>query len=181
MNHANFLENLQKNWCAILEEYRAYQGRKPAMPNWDGNGYGEVTGWNGLPLWWGGKPIKRLQRAFPLTSSLLSEGPSHLNTGFTITQARCHVPVHNHKNLGEYIFLHLPLYIPKGDVYYVVDGKSFQWSEGQLFAFDCRQDHESYNHSSEERIILIADFEKKEWGSHLEPFMPLTPLNYEPI
>lgn len=150
------------------------------MPNWDGAGYGEVQGWNGLPLWWNKKPIKIMQRAFPLTTSLLLEGPTHLNTGFTVTQPGCHVPVHNHRNLGEYIFLHLPLYIPKGDVYYVVDGKNYRWSAGELFAFDCRQDHESFNNSLEERIILIVDFDKAQWLEYLQPYMPLTNNHYEP-
>ena len=175
-----FLDNLVVHTQTLIEEYKKYTGKSMVMPSSDGI-YKEITqGWSGIPLWWDRRPLRRYCNAFPVMFKLLQYGPEHLNTGLTITQPGCHVPNHNHKTLGEYIFLHLPLIVPDGDVYFVVDGNKYTWTVGKLFAFDCRQDHESFNNTSAERVILITEFKRTVWYEALKKYMPLTPSDYEP-
>jgi hypothetical protein len=66
-----------------------------------------------------------------------------------------HIPPHfgtgNHR-----ITVHLPLIVP-GDCEIRVGGTRHAWREGELFAFDDSFEHEAWNRSSEERVVLIFE------------------------
>ena len=52
--------------------------------------------------------------------------------------------------------LHLPLIVP-GDCAIRVGSEMHSWREGELFAFDDSFEHEAWNRSSEDRVVLIFE------------------------
>ena len=52
---------------------------------------------------------------------------------------------------------HLPIRIPSGDCGVRVNGEVRKWEEGKCLIFDDFLEHDSWNYTSEERIVLIVD------------------------
>ncbi len=60
---------------------------------------------------------------------------------------------------------HLGIRIPQGDCAIRVDGETRAWREGECIVFDDYYEHEAWNHTAEERIVLIVDL----WHPDLSP------------
>ncbi|MFL5863641.1 MAG: aspartyl/asparaginyl beta-hydroxylase domain-containing protein [Solirubrobacteraceae bacterium] len=52
---------------------------------------------------------------------------------------------------------HLPITVPEGDCAIRVGDRIERWSEGACLVFDDSYDHEAWNHTEEDRIVLIVD------------------------
>jgi aspartyl/asparaginyl beta-hydroxylase/uncharacterized protein DUF6817 len=61
--------------------------------------------------------------------------------------------------------LHLGIRIPAGNCGLRVEGQTRQWTEGKCLLFDDSLLHEVWNHTSEERVVLIVDI----WHPELTP------------
>jgi aspartyl/asparaginyl beta-hydroxylase (cupin superfamily) len=74
---------------------------------------------------------------------------------FSRLRRGAHIPPHfgtgNHR-----ITVHLPLIVP-GDCEIRVGSARHAWREGELFAFDDSFEHEAWNRSSEDRVVLIFE------------------------
>lgn len=55
--------------------------------------------------------------------------------------------------------LHLGLKVPTGDCGFEVGGIQTKWEEGKAFVFDPRVVHRAWNKTSEDRVVLLVDFE----------------------
>jgi aspartate beta-hydroxylase len=60
---------------------------------------------------------------------------------------------------------HLGIRIPDGDCGLKVGGETRVWEEGRCIVFDDSLEHEAWNHTGEDRIVLIIDF----WHPDLTP------------
>jgi len=63
---------------------------------------------------------------------------------------------------GEHLRIHIPLIIPKGDVFFEVNGEEIDWSEP--FGFNNQYTHSAHNLSSERRLILLIDIRRSFLG-----------------
>jgi aspartate beta-hydroxylase len=52
---------------------------------------------------------------------------------------------------------HLALKVPEGDCAIRVGEKTRKWHEGRCLVFDDYFDHEAWNHTEEDRVVLIVD------------------------
>lgn len=52
---------------------------------------------------------------------------------------------------------HLGITVPEGDCAIRVGGETRGWQEGRCLVFDDRFDHEAWNHTHEDRIVLVID------------------------
>lgn len=59
---------------------------------------------------------------------------------------------------GEFIRIHIPLIIPKGDVFFEVYGEIVDWSD--LFAFNNQFVHSAHNLTSEYRLVFLLDLRR---------------------
>lgn len=73
---------------------------------------------------------------------------------------------------GKYIRVHIPLIIPKGDIFLEVNGEEVDWSD--LFGFNNQLAHSSHNYSDEYRLIFLIDFDREHIG--MSPGTPYNPL-----
>ncbi len=60
---------------------------------------------------------------------------------------------------------HLGIRVPEGDCAIRVADETRQWREGQCLVFDDHFEHEAWNHTGEDRIVLIVDM----WHPGLSP------------
>ena len=51
--------------------------------------------------------------------------------------------------------------MPEGDCCLKVGGKVRKWKEGESFIFDDTIEHEAWNRTNEDRIVLLMDLNKK--------------------
>jgi len=60
---------------------------------------------------------------------------------------------------------HLPLVVPDPDLCAIrVGNETVHWKEGELIIFDDSFDHEAWNKSNKDRIVLMFDIPNPLWG-----------------
>jgi len=166
-----FINNIIANQDAIIEEYTNFNRRRIPLPGWDKDKT-QVPGWSGVALWWDHKAWPSSQRRCPITTELVREGPEHRATGWLVLRPGAKTPEHNHIDWGKRkIILHLPTVLPEGESGFVVEGKTYNWKMGELFAFDATKNHYGYNDTNEERSIFVLDFDYDEWYEILKEYM----------
>jgi beta-hydroxylase len=116
--------------------------------------YGD--GWSVFGLYQSGEPIDYACRLCPNTAGLLAsiDGLSH--AGFSRLAAHTHIKSHMGRPKTE-LRCHLGLIVPAGDVCIRVDDAIESWQEGKCLIFDDTREHEAWNNSSEDRIVLLVD------------------------
>jgi aspartyl/asparaginyl beta-hydroxylase (cupin superfamily) len=92
----------------------------------------------------------------PQTSSLLDTIPGLTTAMFSILRAGKHLPPHQGIFKGVLRF-HLGLRIP-GHCRIRVEDQFATWEEGKGMVFDDRFEHEVWNDSDEDRVVLFVDF-----------------------
>ena len=81
---------------------------------------------------------------------------------FSLLKAGAHIPPHTGMLNFRYI-CHLPLIVP-GDGALRVGGETREWERGRLLMFDDTVEHEAWNRSGSDRVVLIFDI----WNPSLE-------------
>ncbi len=74
---------------------------------------------------------------------------------FSRLRPGAHIPPHC-GGANNRLTIHLPLIVP-GDCSIRVGSETHIWHEGELFAFDDSFEHEAWNRSSEDRVVLIFE------------------------
>jgi aspartyl/asparaginyl beta-hydroxylase (cupin superfamily) len=123
--------------------------------------------WSALHLWRDGERVDAVCQQAPRTAELIETLPlaripdrapavffSILKAGKTIPP---HTGVTNIRSI-----VHLPLIVP-GDCGFRVGNETRHWREGEAFVFDDTIEHEAWNHSDRDRVLLILDC----WNPHL--------------
>jgi len=75
-----------------------------------------------------------------------------------ISRMRARTHIHAHRgptNLR--LRCHLGITVPSGDCAIRVGNETRHWSEARCLVFDDHFEHEAWNHTDEDRIVLIAD------------------------
>jgi hypothetical protein len=81
---------------------------------------------------------------------------------------------------GKYIRVHVPLIIPKGDIFLEVYGNEVDWSD--CFAFNNQLQHSAHNYSSEWRMVFLFDLDARAIGAVPgEPYDPELEANTPPF
>ena len=102
------------------------------------------------------KPEENIKRC-PQTSALLDKIPNLIQAFFSILEPGKSVPAHDGPNYAQ-IRYHLGLVIPTDNPPSIrVKDTVYTWKEGEGVLFDDTWNHEVYNQSSQERVILLVD------------------------
>jgi aspartyl/asparaginyl beta-hydroxylase (cupin superfamily) len=133
----------------------------PSRPRTDFHGLTDNPAWSTLYLWEKGAAVEAAVRRFPRTYAAVKDldmphigarAPSIL---FSRLQAGARIPAH-HGVMNARLICHLPLIVPPG-CGFRVGGETREWHEGELLVFDDTVEHEAWNESDRDRIILIFD------------------------
>ena len=93
---------------------------------------------------------KAFLKSYPVIFQILKPTPQILpHKGYTKMVLRCH----------------LPLIVPAGELCGLRVGNEIKhWKEGELLIFDDSFEHEAWNNSDENRIVLMFDIPNPLWG-----------------
>lgn len=149
--------------------FTPYMVSDARRPRSDVHGLLDNPDWSTLYLHKNGSPVDevvaRVPRTFAAIVSLdlpriTTRAPSVL---YSRLSAGARIPPHNGM-LNARLICHLPLIVPSG-CGFRVGGEIRAWRPGELLVFDDSVEHEAWNDSDSERVILIFDI----WRPELNP------------
>ncbi len=166
------LLEIEKNWEKILSEVEVILQQREAIP-----GFQEVSpdqhklaidgNWRTFFLYGFGTPFAKNSRQAPFTSKIIAPTENLQTAWFSILAPGYHIPHHRGVTKG-ILRYHLGLIIPKDykKCRIRVGEETRSWQPGKGFVIDDTFDHEVWNDTDDERVILIVDFDRpmKWWG-----------------
>lgn len=160
------LKAVQDEWPAIREEALAVLKFRDAIPGFedispDQYRIAKERNWKTFILYGFGEKLGKNCEHAPRTAAALEKVP-HLQTAwFSILAPGYHIPAHTGVTKG-ILRAHLGLIIPKDRerCRIRVGDQIHAWGEGELIVIDDTFDHEVWNDTDEERVILLFDFDR---------------------
>jgi len=183
--HFPFLKEFTDNWEIIQGEVKEVLKYKDAIP-----GFHEISpdqyrlsteqNWKTFVLFGFGERLEKNASLAPKTADILEKVPNLQTAMFSILAPGYHIPAHKGVTKG-ILRSHLGLIIPKDfeKCRIRVEDTITAWKEGEIFVFDDTFEHEVWNDTEEERVILLYDFDRpmKFWGRFLnKAFLQLMKL-----
>ena len=171
-NQFSFLKEIETNWRIIRNEIEPILIHRDALPVFqelspDQRKIAKDDNWHVFLMYGFGRKHKANCVKLPATTKLLQNVPNLQTAWFSILSPNYHVPAHRGVTKG-ILRCHLGLKIPKDAdrCRMRVDDEICIWQEGKLFVFDDTYEHEVWNDTEEERVILLFDFDRpmKIWG-----------------
>lgn len=154
-------------WLATGSDcFTPYMASDPTRPQHDAHGLVDNPEWSTLYLWQNGRPVEEHIAHCPKTFAAITQlDIPHITTRapailFSRLSPGARIPPHAGM-LNTRLICHLPLIIPP-DCGFRVGGETRQWKEGELLVFDDTVEHEAWNNSSQDRLILIFDIWRPE-------------------
>jgi aspartyl/asparaginyl beta-hydroxylase (cupin superfamily) len=126
----------------------------------------ENRDWSALFLCENGRPDEALIERCPRTWEAVNQAPLAKIPGFgptvmfSLLKAGARIEPHTGM-FNTRLVCHLPLIVPPRCTFRVGNDVR-EWKEGKLFVFDDTIEHEAWNHSSEDRVVLIFDIWRPE-------------------
>lgn len=173
--HFDFLAPFEKNWETIRDEAREvlkFKDSIPAFQEISPDQYRIATeqNWKTFVLFGFGERLEKNTQLTPKTAELLEKVPDIQTAMFSILAPGYHIPAHKGVTKG-ILRCHVGLIIPKDreKCRIRVEDTITAWEEGGVFVFDDTFEHEVWNDTDEERVILLFDFDRpmKFWGRFL--------------
>lgn len=191
-SHFDFLTPFVENWETIRDEAQEvlkFKDDIPAFQELSPDQYRLAKGknWRTFVLFGFGERLETNTRLTPKTAALLEKVPNIQLAMFSILAPGYHIPAHTGVTKG-ILRTHLGLIIPKEHekCRIRVGDTITPWKPGEIFVFDDTYEHEVWNDTDEERVILLFDFDRpmKFWGRILNAsfvkIMKMTAYYQEP-
>ena len=161
-----FLPLFTDNWEKICEEAREILKNRESIPAFqevspDQHLIAKGKSWRTFFLYGFGEKLSKNCAQAPFTASLLEQVPNIQISWFSILAPGYHIPPHQGVTKG-ILRAHLGLIIPKQQekCRIRVDQEIKHWKPGEIFVLDDTYEHEVWNDTDEERVILIFDFDR---------------------
>lgn len=136
-------------------------------PNWYGLSIDDMRIWEGIllasrvttPFTLTATPV--CDRWFPQTLSVLKGHTDDVITSATVAVFPANKIIPRHNGYGTIIRVHLPLYVPQGDIGFCVGEETKSWKTGKCLAFNDIDEHNAWNNTDKDRVALIVDIMKR--------------------
>jgi len=147
-DHFPFLSDFTDNWEVIQAEAREVLKFRDAIPTFhevspDQYRLSTENNWKTFVLYGFGQLLEKNAELAPKTSKIVTKGilRSHLGLIIPKDREKCRIRV---------------------------DDTITPWKEGEIFVFDDTYEHEVWNDTDEERVILLFDFDRPmKWGGRV--------------
>jgi len=159
LNDYPFTKSLELYWKAIQLE--ALRIPRKAYISWPEH-YLHGKGWYVFGLNRFGKFIEQNCQHCPITFKLLKTVPYLKTAGFSLLEPNTIIKPHKGRTKS-IIRCHLGLVIPSQCAIKVA-GVTKRWREGRCLVFDDTSEHEAWNNSQQQRIVLLIDTARSKIG-----------------
>lgn len=103
----------------------------------------------------------------PVTSRLIKSNDNIVSADFSYIPP--HTKILPHKGFTKMVLrVHLGLIIPEGDVGIRVGDTIKKWENGKLLILDDSFEHEAWNNTDKDRVVLMFDIVNPRWGYSAE-------------
>jgi aspartyl/asparaginyl beta-hydroxylase (cupin superfamily) len=161
-----FLKELEDRWEEIAAEAREVVKLREHIPNIqdispDQANIATASNWKSFFLYGFGIPLERNCVQAPATTEILGRVPGIQTAFFSILAPGYHIPAHTGITKAV-LRVHLGLIIPKEreKCRIRVGDQIKAWQAGKAFVLDDTYEHEVWNDTDEERVILLFDFDR---------------------
>ena len=162
------LLELDRNYAVIREELLGILPERRALPRYhelDEMQYNisarvRREGLEDLPAGHHGRAPAGVLRRCPRTTALLDGIPGLFEAFFSILEGGKPIPAHDGPYRG-YLRYHLGLLVPEHNPPSIrLKDQVYTWKEGESILFDDSWNHEVYNTSEGDRVVLIVDIRR---------------------
>ena len=157
---------LEKNFDVIHRELQGILGMREYIPLFhdlspDQKRISTGENWRTFFLKGFGYEAEQSWKRCPETMKVLSKIPNLRSAFFSILGPNYHIPHHQGVTKG-LIRCHLGLIVPdqRDQCVMRVDDQICQWEEGRCLVFDDTYDHEVWNKTDQERVVLLMDVDR---------------------
>ncbi len=163
------VDDIRDELLAVMAEpdlFTPYVEVRENRPNSRQAGMLENADWGAFYLIKDGEPVEANIARFPRTMAAIGDAPLTDIAGrapsvlFSRLAPGARIPPHNGL-VNTRLICHLPVICPEGCAFRV-GAETRDWAYGKAWAFDDTVNHEAWNRSDQERIILIFDVWKPE-------------------
>lgn len=144
-------------------------------PAYDTHGMKDNGDWGAFYLWNNGVPVPENQARCPRTTAalrqvpLVSSGQRCPNVLFSRLKAGARIPPHTGM-VNTRLICHLALIVPDG-CGFRVGNDTRKWEEGKVWLFDDTIEHEAWNQSTFDRVVLIFEVWRPELSEPEQEFV----------
>ena len=161
-----WIDRFERNWEGIRKELEGVLLERSALPAFheispDQYRISKGDDWKVLPLYIFGRAIEKNCSRCPQTAHLLMNVPHLENAMFSILAPHFKIPPHRGLTNG-IVRIHLGLIVPdeKDACQIRVGDQIFGWEEGKCVVFDDFYEHEVWNDTDQERVVLFFDVDR---------------------
>lgn len=158
-------KTIEKNYLVIKNELDQHLAANPRLDPKDKiqkvNNHGW---WKTMPLMTWGVKFHRNRANFPQTIAILNQIPGLVSASFNLLDKHSEINAHVGAT-NAFVRVHLGLHIPGElpEVGFNVKGIERSWEEGKVLIFCDAHEHSGWNHSNQDRYILLLDIIKPEY------------------
>ena len=164
--HFPFLREFEDRWEEIEAEARAVLKFREHIPGFeevssDQHRIATANNWKTFFLYGFGDRVERNCKQAPVTAGIIGRAPTIHTAFFSILAPGYHIPAHTGVTKG-ILRAHLGLIIPRerAKCRIRVDDQIKAWEAGKVFIIDDTYEHEVWNDTGEERVVLLLDFDR---------------------
>ena len=164
--HFPFLKEFEDNWEQIRNEAQEILKHRDAIPGFeqispDQHRIAKAQQWKTFILYGFGEQLEKNCEQAPETAKLLSRVPNIQTAWFSILAPGYHIPAHTGVTKG-IVRAHLGLILPKEreKCRIRVHDQIKAWNFGEVIVLDDTYEHEVWNDTDDERVILLFDFDR---------------------
>jgi beta-hydroxylase len=157
---------LEENWESIREELLAVLEDPESLPNFQDISTDQVSitqddKWKTFFFFAYGLTSERNCRLCPVTARVAGSIPGMQTAFFSILSGGKHIPAHRGAWKGV-LRVHLGLIIPDppSRCRIRIHDQTREWREGEVLIFDDTYEHEVWNDSTDQRVVLFLDVER---------------------
>ena len=166
----DFVKTIEKNWSVIKKEFSQLEARHLSL--WPEKDLYNQNEWSVYGLYAFGHKLDDNCQRCPQTTHLVESIPGMTTAGFSALAAGTHIFPHTGYS-AEVWRCHLGLIVPQG-AQLRVGPETRQWESGKCLVFDDTVEHEAWNPTQENRVVLLIDFKKvtSRSGQSARPLAP---------
>ncbi len=162
----DWVAGLEDEWSIIRDEALAVLQRPEEVPplrevSPDHGRIATDEKWKVFFLIGYGYEMQENSARCPATSALVKQVPGLISAFFSIHTPGTHLPRHYGPTNGM-ITCHLGLNVPEDreKCRIAIDGRNYNWQEGKFLIFDDTYNHEVWNETDENRVVLLMHVER---------------------